>query len=35
MEAFDSGCVELFKLVPDERHGPRTIGEDEDTAPVG
>ena len=23
MEAFDAGCVELFKLVPDQRAGPR------------
>jgi hypothetical protein len=34
MEAFDAGCVELFKLVPDERTGPRKSGEDEDTDPV-
>ncbi|MDM0070660.1 hypothetical protein [Variovorax sp. J31P207] len=33
MEAFDAGCVELFKLVPDERSGPRALGEDAD--PVG
>ena len=33
MEAFDAGCVELFKLVPDERCGPRTTGEDAN--PVG
>jgi len=35
MEAFDAGCVELFKLVPDERRGPRAIGEGEDADPVG
>ena len=35
MEAFDAGCVELFKLVHDERAGPRATGEDEDASPVG
>lgn len=35
MEAFDAGCVELFKLVTDERCGPRAPGEDEDASPVG
>ena len=35
MEAFDAGCVELFKLVPDERSGPRLTGEDENADPVG
>lgn len=35
MEAFDAGCVELLKLVRDERAGPRTPGEDEDADPVG
>lgn len=35
MDAFDAGCIELFKLVPDERHGPRVWGEDEDADPVG
>ena len=35
MEAFDAGCVALFKLVPDERTGPLASGEDEDAAPVG
>ena len=35
MEAFDAGSVELFKLVPDERCGPRVSGEDEDADPVG
>ena len=35
MEAFDAGSVELFKLVPDERSGPRALGEDEDVNPVG
>ena len=34
MEAFDAGCVELFKLAPDERIGPQTLGEDEDADPV-
>ena len=27
--------VELFKLVRDERGGPRAFGEDEDADPVG
>jgi len=35
MEAFDAGCVELFKLGRDERRGPRAIGEGEDADPVG
>ncbi|MDM0022714.1 hypothetical protein [Variovorax saccharolyticus] len=35
MEAFDAGSVELFKLVADERCGPRAVGEDEDADPVG
>ena len=35
IEAFDAGYVELFKLVADERTGPRSIGEDEDADPVG
>ena len=35
MEAFDAGSVELFKLFPDERSGPRALGEDEDADPVG
>ena len=35
MEAFNAGCEELFKLVPDERTGPRVSGEDEDANPVG
>lgn len=35
MGAFDAGCVALFKLVTDERLGPRAPGKDEDTAPVG
>lgn len=34
-DAFDAGCVALFKLAPDERLGPRAGGEDEDTDPVG
>ncbi|WP_371437562.1 hypothetical protein [Polaromonas sp.] len=33
--AYDSGTVELMKLVDDERVGPRAPGEDEDAAPVG
>jgi hypothetical protein len=35
IDAFDAGCVELFKLVPDERTGPRTSGAGEDADPVG
>ncbi|MDM0066783.1 hypothetical protein [Variovorax sp. J31P207] len=35
LEAFDAGCVELFKVVSDERTGPRALGEDEDADPVG
>ena len=34
-EAFEAGCVELFKLAPDERIGPQTLGENEDADPVG
>jgi len=34
-DAFEAGCVALFKRVPDERVGPRTAREDEDAAPVG
>jgi hypothetical protein len=33
--AFEDGCVELFKLAPDDRIGPRMPGEDEDAAPFG
>ena len=35
MDAFDAGCVALFKLVPDERIGSRAQGEDENAASVG
>ena len=35
LEAFDAGCVELFKLVPDDRTGPRTSGEGAKADPVG
>jgi hypothetical protein len=34
-QAFDEGVVQLLKRVPDEKIGPRTIGEDESTSPVG
>jgi hypothetical protein len=34
-DAFDAGCVALYKLAPDERVGPRAAGEDEDASPVG
>ncbi|MGJ7506556.1 hypothetical protein [Variovorax sp. GT1P44] len=34
-DAFDAGCVALCKLVPDERVGPRAVGENEDADPVG
>ena len=34
-DAFDAGCVALHKLVPDERVGPRALGENEDADPVG
>ena len=34
-EAFEAGCVELFRRTPDERIGPQTLGEDEDADPVG
>lgn len=37
-DAFDAGCVALYKLVPDERVGPRMVEEDtedEDSDPVG
>ena len=26
-DAFEAGCLELFKLAPDERIGPQTFGE--------
>jgi len=35
IDAFDAGNVVLMRLVDDERIGPRSLGEDEDTAPVG
>ncbi|KWT73956.1 MULTISPECIES: hypothetical protein [unclassified Variovorax] len=35
MEAFNAGCIALVRQVPDEQHGPRAAGEDEDAAPVG
>ena len=36
MEAFDEGCIALFKLVPDERAGPRAAAsEGEGAAPGG
>ena len=34
-DAFDAGCVALYKMVPDERIGPRAPGEDENADPVG
>jgi hypothetical protein len=34
MDAFEAGCVELFKLVTDERLGPRAPDEDENAAPI-
>ena len=34
-DAFDAGCVALHKLIPDERVGPRALGENEDADPVG
>ena len=35
VDAFDAGSVELFRLVADERCGPRAVGECEDADPVG
>jgi hypothetical protein len=35
LEAFDAGCVALFKLVDDERRGPRAAGPRTDASPVG
>ncbi len=34
-DAFEDGCAELMRMVPDERTGPRAVGEDEDAPPVG
>lgn len=34
-DAFDAGCVAIYKLAPDERVGPRAVDEDEDADPVG
>ncbi|WP_296723323.1 hypothetical protein [Variovorax sp.] len=35
LDAFEDGCAELVRMVPDERNGPRDAGEDEDAPPVG
>jgi len=41
LDAFEDGCAELVRRVPDERAGPRATGEDdeddedEDAPPVG
>ncbi|MEJ8852882.1 hypothetical protein [Variovorax rhizosphaerae] len=34
-EAFEAGTVALYRLIVDERIGPRAPGEDEDAAPAG
>ena len=34
-DAFEAGTVALYRMVPDERTGPRASGEDEDSDPVG
>lgn len=34
-QAFNEGCMELFRFVSDDQLGPRAPGEDEDAAPVG
>ena len=33
-EAFEAGTVALYRMVPDERGGPRAPGEDEDADPT-
>ena len=35
LDAFEDGCAELVRMVPDERSGPRSGGEDEGAPPVG